>query len=141
MSGYMPAQAALKTLLLTLTADFPAGTVTEGDQRVHDLGVEKCAILFPGGVPAFDTVSMERQHEYECLLDLFLRYKDHTSYNDFGTLRDTVITLLDATKYVTTTHKITLINTDGDPAELRNKTGGGPFWIYQTLRLTISEDV
>ncbi len=138
--SYMPAQALLKTLLLTCPA-FGGEDVTEGDLRILDRGKSSFCVLFPGGVPAYDTAQMVREHEWECLVDLFAKFDNDTSYNTFGTLRDTVITLLDTAKYLGTTYHISQIASEGDPAEVYDKSGGGPFFIMQRLRVAIIEEV
>jgi len=141
--GYMTAQGALKTLLLTITGTtgFGANDVSEGDLRILDSGSTNLAVLFPGSVPPYDTAGMVREHEHEAIVDLFTKFVDDTAYSTFGTLRDAVIDKLDTTKVLSSVYFVTSIVSDGDPVELYDKQGGGPFFITQRLRLTIVEEV
>ena len=140
--SYMTAQGLIKTLLLTLTSTFPSGSVTEGDLRCLDTGgLTNYAVLFPGAVISYDTATNDpRTHEWECLIDLFTRFVDDTSYSTFGTLRDTVISKLDTSQALSATYFIMRIESDGDPAELFDKIGGGPFFITQRLRVYFVEN-
>ena len=138
---YMAAQALLKTRLLTITGSFDSTDVTEGDIRVLDNNPGNAAVLYPGGVPVFDTAIMTRSVAWEGVMDLFTRFVDDTSYSTFGTLRDAVITNLDASPCLDATYWIISITSDGDPEEVYDKQGGGPFFLWQQLRLTITEQV
>ena len=137
----MAGQGYLKTLLLTISGSFGASDVTEGDVRVLDSGSTNTAVLFPGAVLPYDTAGMVREHEHEAILDLFTKFVDDTSYSTFGTLRDAVITKFDTTKALSADYFITMIVSDGDPVELYDKQGGGPFFITQRLRITFTEQV
>ena len=140
MSGYMPAEALLSTLLQTISGL----VVTEGDQRILDGNGESIAILFPASVPNYDFDAMLRQHEWECELDLFVRFHDVTGYTTLGTLRDSVIALLDTTKCLSATYFILSIQSSDDPAPLYNKQsmpGALPVFITQSFRIVIEEQV
>ena len=139
--SYMASQALLKTRLLTLTTYFGATDVTEGDLRTLDNGSTNHAVLFPGGIPVYDTAILARSVAWEGVLDLFTKLVDDTSYSTFGTLRDAVIANLDASPCLDATYWVISITSDGDPEEVYDKMGGGPFFIWQQLRLTITEQV
>ena len=140
MSAYMTAQGLLKTLLLTCTS-FGASDVTEGDLRVLDSGSTNTAIIFPGSVPIYDTAGMERQHEWVAIVDLFTKFVDDTSYSTFGTLRDAVITKIEAAPAMSASFFITELSSDGDPIEVFDRQGAGPFFITQRFLLSIQEQV
>lgn len=139
--SYMTAQGLIKTLLLTLTATFNAANVTEGDLRILDNGNTNSAVLFPGALNAFDTASMTRVHEYDCIMDLFTKFVDDTSYSTFGTLRDTVIAKLDTNQALSATYFIMSVSSDGDPIELFDRQGAGPFFITQRFRIAFVENI
>ena len=139
--SYMGAQTLLKTRLLTLSSYFGSSDVAEGDLRILDNGNTNHIVLFPGGVPVFDTAIMQRSVAWEGVLDLFTKFVDDTSYNTFGTLRDAVIANLDASPCLDATYWVISITSDGDPEEVYDKQGGGPFFVWQQLRLTITEQV
>lgn len=138
--GYMTAQGLLKTLLLT-NGNFPAGTVTEGDLSILDNGITNAAVLFPAGIGNFDLAGMTREQIWEGFIDLYTKFVDDASYSTFGTLRDSVIATLDTTKCLNDTYFMMAIASDGDPVEVYDKQGGGPFFIWQRLRLQINEQV
>lgn len=137
MAGYMPAQALLKTLLLTC-ASFSAGDVTESDFSILDRGRPACCVLFPGGIPNYDTAGRVREHQWEAILDLAKRFTSDADWSTFGALRDEVVAKLDATKALSADYFIVNITTDGDPDKL---TGPAGAIILQTLRITINEQV
>lgn len=141
MSGYMPAQALLKDLLLDIRDYFGADDVTEGDYGPMDSSALNCAVLVPGSVPAFDLAGMTREHAYETLLDLFTKFTDDDSYNTFGELRDAVIAQLDANPALSETYFMTSITADGDPMDVYDKMDAGPFFVTQRFRITIQEQV
>jgi hypothetical protein len=136
----MPAQALLKTLLLT-SPSFVEGSVTEGDIRVLDSGLTNMCVLYPGSIPAYDTAGMTREHEWDCLADIYTRFLNDTAYSTLGTLRDELILLLDATKFLSVTYYIAGIISDGDLMDVKDKQGGGPYFVTQRLRVTIVEEV
>lgn len=138
---YMAAQALLKTLLLTMTSTFATGDVTEGDLRVLDSASSSVAVLFPGAVPFLDLANMVREHQHEGFLDLYAKFVDDTSYSTFGTLRDSVLATIAGAPCLSGTYFVTGIQSDGDPLDVYDKQGGGPFWITQRLRVTIEEQV
>lgn len=138
MAGYMPAQSLLKTLLLTC-ASFDTGDVTEGDYRAMDQGRTNIAVITPGSLPEFGTTELTRWHTYDAMVDLFSRWDDFTAYNDFGTLRDAVLSTVNAAPCLDETYSITGIASEGNPTEVYDKQGAGPFFMTQRLRFTIQE--
>lgn len=137
MAGYMPAQAALKTLLLTC-ASFAAGDVTESDSSILDRGRPACCILYPGSVPNYDTAGRVREHQWETIADLATRFTSDADWSTFGALRDEIIAKMDTVKVLGTDYFIVNITTDGDPEKL---TGPAGSIILQALRITINEQV
>lgn len=138
--SYMTAQALLKTLLLT-NSNFGANDVTEADLRILDRGITNGAVLFPAGLPTFDLAGMVREHEYEALIDLYVKFTGDDAYNALGTLRDSVIATLDTAKCLGDTYFMMALASDGDPIEVFDSQNRGPFFIWQRLRLTINEQV
>lgn len=140
MSGYMAAQALLKTKLLTC-ASFGASDVTEGDYRVMDSGSTNMAIIIPGNIPLLDVAGMTRTQEYDAIVDLITKFVDDTSYNTFGTLRDAMLAVFIASPALSADYFITEISTDADIQELFDRQGAGPFFVSQRFRFTIQEQV
>ena len=140
MSGYMAAQALLKTKLLTC-ASFGASDVTEGDYRVMDSGSTNTAVIIPGTVPALDVAGMVRVQEYDAIVDLFTRFIDDTTYNTFGTLRDALLAVIIAAPTLSADYFIIEVRTDGDISEVFDRQNAGPFFLTQRLRFVIQEQV
>lgn len=143
MSGYMPAQALLKTLLLT-NASFGASDVTEGDDRILDRGITNGAVLYPGGVTEYDTAGMTRAHQWEGYIDLFTKFIDNTAYATFGTLRDSVIATIAGAPCLSSVYFVTMIRGEDGPSEVYERVNGqlmGPYFLTQRLRVTIEEQV
>lgn len=138
--SYMTAQGLIKTLLLTNT-NLVSGSVTEGDYRVLDSSYTNSAVLLPGSVPSYDTSGMTRSQQWTCILDLFCRFVDDTSYASFGTLRDSVMDTIIAAPCLSAVYTITEITTDGDPVDINYKDGSGPVYVSQRLNLSIEENV
>jgi hypothetical protein len=138
MSGYMPAQALLKTLLLTVSG-FSAGDVVESDPKVLDQGRLQVVNLEHGGIPQFDVAGLQRVHAWEALADLLVRFRTDADTTRHGTLRDAIVAKLDATKDLSADYYISMIQTDGDPERLKHPSAGE--YIIQTLRITIVERV
>jgi len=138
--GYMTAQGLLKTLLLT-NSNFGASDVTEGDLSILDRGKTNMAVLFPASLPEYDLAGMVREHEWEGFIDLYTKFISDVSYSAFGTLRDSVVATLDTAKCLSAAYFMMAIASDGDPVEVFDKQGGGPFFIWQRLRLRINEQV
>ena len=140
MTAYMGAQTLIKTILAGVDG-LSVSNVTEGDLRVLDAGNTYAAVLFPGSIPGVTLSSMDRVQEYECILDLFIRFDDDTTYTDFGTFRDLVIDALYDDPAPSSTYFLTNLRSDGDPAEVYDKMGAGPFFITQRLVITVQEQV
>ena len=137
--SYITAQGLLKTLLLTLSSLID-GSVTEGDLRVLDKGYSTMAVIYPGALPEYDLAGMTREHEYEAIVDLFVRVVDGDEINDLGTLRDAVITALEAAPCLSATYFVTALSSDR-PEEIYDTAGGGPAYFVQRCYLTIQEQV
>jgi hypothetical protein len=140
MAGYMAAQALLKTLLLTVGSLSPAG-VTEGDARVLDSGITYAAIIYPGTVPPYELAAKVRMHEWEALVDIFIKFTDDTTYSAFGTFRDAVMAAILAGRILSETYFITSMQATGGPSDVMDKQDNGPFFVTQQLQLTIRENV
>jgi hypothetical protein len=138
--GYMTAQGLLKSLLLT-NANFGTNDVTEGDLSILDSGIKNAAVLFPASLVDFDIAGMVRSHTWEGFIDLYTKFEGDGSYSAFGVLRDSVVATLDAEKCLNETYFMTAITSESDPVEVYDKLGGGPFFIWQRLRLSIDEQV
>lgn len=141
MTAYMTAQGLLKTLILTAGATFVSGSVTEGDYRVLDSGKTNMVVLIPGSVPSIDTAGMVREQTWECIADVFTKFVDDTSYSTFGTVRDTLISTIDAAPCLSATYFVTAISSDGEARDVFDTQGGGPYFVTQRLRITIQENV
>ena len=138
--SYMAAQTLLKALLVTC-GSLGASNVTEGDLRVLDSGLTNTAVIFPGILPVMDLATLVRVREYEAIVDLFTKFVDDTAYSTFGTLRDAVIATIMGGRDMSGTYFITALASDGEPTELFDKQGAGPFFVNQRFRLVIQEQV
>lgn len=139
--SYMTAQGLLKTLILNASTTFVSGSVTEGDYRVLDSGYTNSCVLLPGQVPNFDTAGMVREQVWECIADVFTKFVDDTSYSTFGATRDAMITTIDAAPCLSATYFVMAISSDGEPRDVFDTSGGGPYFVTQRLRITIQENV
>jgi hypothetical protein len=124
---------------LTDTTNFVTGSVTEGDYRILDSGYTNACVLLPGSFPEMDLASLKRDIYWEAYADLFTRFVDDTSYTTFGTLRDSVFTIIRANRSLSAVYQMIGISPADEPRDIFNKQGQGPFWIMQRLRIAIVE--
>lgn len=141
MSSYMTAQGLLKTLILTATTTFVTGSVTEGDYRVLDSGYTNSCVLLPGQIPNIDTAGMVREQTWVCIADVFTKFVNDGSYSTFGSTRDALVATIDAAPCLSAAYFVMGISSEGDPQEVYDTNGGGPYFVTQRLRITIQENV
>jgi hypothetical protein len=118
--------------------------VTRGDYRPLDSGRAAICVILPGRITSNDAASYTIRRTWSIPFDLFHRYTDNgTSEQAFTTLLDEVIARLDTYPTLDNEAGVTLveISTEGDPTDVFDKQGAGPFFMVQTLRATITERV
>lgn len=139
-------QSALQTVLQGLPqfADHPEG-VTRGDYSIlesQDLDV--MIVIEPGVFGSGDAGACQITRTWQIPFNIFCRYTgDITTLADFSTFRDAVIDRLDSYPTLNGQDNITLarLSAEGDPTEVKDRTGGGPFFTMQTLQAEIIERV
>lgn len=142
MTGYMPAQSLLKSLLITCSS-LGTGRVVEGDDRILDTGGTNAAILYPGAMQRYELAQMHRENEYTAKVDLFTKYVSDASYGAFGTLRDAVLATIAGGRCLSEAYFITGV-TGGEVLEVYEMVNGqrmGPFFLTEELQITIVENV
>jgi hypothetical protein len=144
--SYATCRDAVKTQLLAITGSFGTNDVTNGDYRVLDSAAINCAVMRPGSLALNETGSYRTEHNWDVIFDLFTKAVDDTSYATFMALLDTVIARLDAYPKLGTGGAADLLvisgpTTDGDPEDVFDKIGAGPFFIVQRVRVRVREYV
>ncbi|KKN73398.1 hypothetical protein LCGC14_0401010 [marine sediment metagenome] len=144
--SYSSVEAAVLTLLQALTGTFAATTdVSRGDYRILDSGADAVAVLVPG---AFEQDGIaeggarKSVRDWNVLIDLFRKYLDEgTTWTNFETDRDAVIAELE--KYPTLNGEAGIvrgiISADADAGEVFDEDDNGPFFVWQRLRIKITE--
>ena len=144
--SYSSVEAALQTILQGLTGTFAdTAQVTLGNYDVLDSGVAASAVLVPG---AFEQDGQgeggarKSVRAWNVLIDLFRKYVDEgTTYTSFTTDRDAVIAEIE--KYPTLNGETGIVNvivrSDGDPGEVFDEDDAGPFFVWQRLRVAVTE--
>jgi hypothetical protein len=144
--SYATCRDAVKTQLLAISSRFGASDVTIGDYRVLDSGSTNCAVMRPGSLARNETAAYVTEHEWDVVFDLFTRQVDDASYATFTVLLDDVIARIDAYPKLGTGGAAELLvisgpTTDGDPEDVFDKLGAGPFFITQRVRVRVLEKV
>ena len=144
--SYATVEARVKLLLEGLTGVFPkTRSVSRGDYRELDEGASTTAVLTPGAFVQ-DGVAQggarKSVRDWGVLIDLFRKYLDDgTSWTDFEADRDSVIAELEKYPSLNSLAGIVRvqIQADTDPGEIFDDDDGGPFFIWQRLRVTVVE--
>ena len=143
--SYATCRTAVQTTLLLLTSRFAATDMSFGDDRILDSGLTKAVIFLPGALAKDETASYRTERHWDVLFDLFTRNMDNTSLAAFSALVDDVVAKLDAYPKLGTAGTADLLvlstNTDGDPQDVYDKLGAGPFFIVQRFRVRVREYV
>lgn len=139
--SYATCESALITVLKLLTTSFGTTDVTAGDYRCLNNGAPNHAIVLPGGFGDNGIAGGVSTRSWDLLIDLYKRFDGDSSYHDFAVLRDAVIAHLD--KYPTLNHAagvtVRTIISSGDPRDIMDEYGKGPFWVAQMLRVTVTD--
>lgn len=146
--SYTAIEARLQTLLQALTrfAGHPEA-VTRGDYAVLDRGLPDAIILEAGAAnlpepeQTHSGFSSWRQREWDSQINLFRRYEqDGTTSADFAVFRDEVIEVLENypsldTLVMAGITKVEYISAAsiGEPQDVMDKLGQGPFFLMQIL--------
>lgn len=144
--SYSSVEAAVLTILQGLTGTFAStDDVTRGDYRILDSGANANAVLIPG---AFEQDGIaeggarKSVRAWNVLIDLFRKYVDDgTTWTNFETDRDAVMAELELYPTLNSEAGIVgvTISADADPGEVFDEDDGGPFFVWQRMRLTITE--
>ena len=144
--SYSSVEAAVLTILQGLTGTFVSTSdVTRGNYEVLDSGADATAVLIPG---AFEQDGIaeggarKSVRDWNVLIDLFRKYLDEgTTWTNFETDRDAVIAELE--KYPTLNGEAGIvrgiISADADAGEVFDEDDNGPFFVWQRLRIKITE--
>jgi hypothetical protein len=151
--SYAAIQANVKTILSGLTR-FTGLTaaIVEEDTSVLDLGYSEAIILAPGSFEGLEPDAISagfdplRYRVWHVLIHLFERYGINEAATDtaFIALRDAVIAEIEKYPALKDTSRMTdylTLAADGDPEDVFNSIGQGPFFKLQVLRLRARETV
>jgi hypothetical protein len=140
---YDEIEARIVTLIQGL-ARFAGHTerVTRGNYRILDTGIDE-AVVIEGGTFGPETAEgFGFYRDFDVLVNIFTRYTDEEAetYAAFRSLRSDALDIEE--KYPSLNHLggviQTIMQSDGDPADVYDKTGAGPFFKMQVLRWTIT---
>ncbi len=144
--SYSSVEAAVLTILQGLTGTFASTSdVTRGDYEVLDSGAGATAVLIPGSFEQ-DGIgeggARKSVRNWNVLIDLFRKYVDEgTTWTSFETDRDAVIAEIE--RYPTLNSEAGIVNvivrSDADPGEVFDEDDQGPFFVWQRLRIRITE--
>lgn len=142
--SYLIVQAATKTILEGVTGYLDNTSVRLGDYGVLDDGLDHCAVLRPGAISGGETAARITDREYAVLVDIFRKWlNDNDTLQNLAVFRDAVFEQLD--KYPTLnlsgTTRVLAITTDGDPVDVNDENGLGPFFVMQRLRIRVRRKI
>ncbi len=141
---YDEIEARIVTLIQSLTRFTPGLTerVTRGNYRILDTGIPE-AVVIEGG--AFGPETAEGggfYRDFDILVNIFTRYTDaeDTTYAAFRSLRSDVLGLEEMYPSLNNLGGViqTVMQSDGDPSDVYDKSGAGPFFKMQVLRWTVT---
>lgn len=144
--SYSSVEIAVQTLMQALTGTFAStDDVSRGDYRILDSGADTLAVLIPGPFEQDGIAeggARKSVRAWQVLIDLFRQYVDDgTTWTNFETDRDAVLAQIE--KYPTLDGESGVVNivitADADPGEVFDEDEAGPFFVWQRLRLTITE--
>jgi len=146
MMGYDVVEARIQLLLQGLTSIFAEPSqVTRGDFSVLDAGYDQCAVLRPGAFEDTGTQMGPGSHVFRFVthINFYKRYFDNATIVSFERQRDAIIEHI--LKYpslngLADTVLLNVIRGD-EPGELYDRGGNGPFFITQTIDVSVSHVV
>jgi hypothetical protein len=140
-------QIALQTLLKTLPELADEGAVekvTRSDSAVLDKGVTHAAVIWPGQFTSGDASGYSITRTWSIPFDLVIRYTtEGETFRALTAFIDDTVALLDAHPTLNGMENITLdrLSSDGPVTALKDKAEQGPFFLYQSFLLEITERV
>jgi hypothetical protein len=143
---YATVEAAVETLIVAMT-EFTAETVSRGDYRILDEGADDLCVLVPGSFDqdgAGQAGARKSIRAWAVLADLFRRYLDDaTTWADFVATRDALIDHLEQYPTLNGVAGLTLValGSDADPTEVFDEDENGPFFVFQRIRIAVTERV
>ena len=144
--SYVTVEARVKLLLEGLTGVFPkTRSISRGDYRELDEGASTTAVLTPGAFiqdGVTEGGSRTTVRDWSVLIDLFRKYLDDgTSWTDFEADRDSVMSELEKYPSLNSLAGVVKvqIQADADPGEIFDENDGGPFYVWQRLRVNVNE--
>ncbi len=141
MTTYSDVEARAQLLLQGLTSIFPdAGQVTRGDWRPIDSGVDRLAVLYPGGVQDVTTYAAGAKDWRDTMnCDLFQREKhDGQALVDYEAMRDAVLALFQQYPSLNGLAVAVGAITATELGGLFDDSGGGPYFFVQTLSIPVT---
>ena len=144
--SYATIEARVKLLLEGLTGVFPStNLIARGDYRELDSGASTIAVLTPGAFVQ-DGIgeggARKSVRNWSVLIDLFKKYiDDGTSWTDFADDRDTIMAELEKFPSLNSLPGVVqvIIAADIDPGEIFDEDDNGPFFLWQRLRVNVTE--
>lgn len=142
--SYDAIEGAFLTLLQALTGTFATSAqVTRGDWRIVDSGLSPLAVLYPGPFSEGDTwASGGTDYQWTVNCQLITRFLNNgTSQVSMEQTRDAVVAQIQ--KYPTLNalagvQAVGRVN-GGEIVELRDKDGGGPYFLQTDLTWQVTE--
>jgi hypothetical protein len=118
--------------------------VTRANYDVLDSEVDKSIVVLPGSFTSTDAAGGTLTRIWSIPFDLFIKYVSDPETNaTLTTFRDKLISLLDSYPTLNGQPNITLdtLSAPDDIDEVRDRQGGGPYFLMQNFRLEITERV
>jgi hypothetical protein len=143
--SYTSLVSALTTVLNGLTGTFSTGDVTSGDYRTLDNGHPNLLILLPGAVGDNGTGAYTDNMVWNVLFDLYVSTQGESANgkDQFIAVRDVVITQVKIypTLNLHDAFVLQTMTSEGDPQEVFDKMGAGPFFTMQRFRVIYAERI
>jgi len=141
--GYDSVEARIQSLLQGLTSIFTEPSqVTRGDFRVLDAGYDQCVVLRPG---VFEDTGVQmgpgsHVFRFTTHINFYKRYVDETTVVAFARQRDAIIEHILKYPSLNGLADTVLLNVmrGDEPGELYDRVGNGPFFITQTIDVSVS---
>lgn len=140
---YDDIEARIQTLIQGLTR-FTGVTerVTRGNFNILTTGIPEAVVLESGSVSVETQEGFGVYRTYDVLVTLFTRYggDEAQAHADFRSLRGDILTVEEQYPRLNNLSGViqTEMQSDGDPQDLFDKQGGGPYFRTQTMRWSVT---
>ena len=140
---YDEIEARIQTLIQALTRFAGnTGRVTRGNYKILDTGVPEAVILDMGAVGPETQEAYGVYRDFDVLVTILTKYgaDEATMHTNFKALRYDIIALEEKYPSLNNLGGViqTAIQSDGDPDDVYDKLGAGPFFRMQSLRWTVT---